>query len=327
MTSNRKVEDLEANVESLMRRKSVLERDTLDKKNLLQALETRLGKYSSQNEWRSMKLTQKVHWLVSAIADADIRELVSSQEAEAARKESSHLRSHMRDTQYEVECEKESLSILTMKLEKTENELQRNQHRTAELEAQLPALASAHHQSETLLEKVWSLEYLLEKEQEKVTNLESILEQKQAEMRKAEEAIYAWTGRSEETEAYLQRSQMRISELEAHLRKLSAIQQQAEELSKQVQGLEEFVQQKQSALKALEASRTKAVNKLTKTVNKFRELCQQSKGVVDDLKRVQGSVESKDAEINQLKEEVGRFCAEARQLQESRFQQRSPRVT
>ncbi|OAE30574.1 hypothetical protein AXG93_4877s1290 [Marchantia polymorpha subsp. ruderalis] len=89
------------------------------------------------------------------------------------------------------------------------------QHRTAKLEAQLPALASAHHQSEILMEKVWSLEFLLEKNNENVKNLETILEQKQADMRKAEEAVYAWTGRSEETEAYLRRSQMRISELEA----------------------------------------------------------------------------------------------------------------
>ncbi|BFI34195.1 hypothetical protein AXG93_1862s1210 [Marchantia polymorpha subsp. ruderalis] len=316
MTSNRKVEDLEANVESLMRRTSVLERDMLDKKNLLQALETGLSKYSSGNEWRSKKLTQKVDWLVSAIADAESRALLSSQEAEAARKESSQLRSHLRDTQYEAECEKESLSILTMKLEKTENELQWSQHRTAELEAQLPALASAHQQSEMLMEKIRSLEALLDKKQEKVRNLESILEQKQADMRKAEEAVYAWAGRSEETEAYIHRSQMRISELEAQLRTLSGVQQQAEELSKQVQGLEEVVQQKQSALKALEASRTKAVNKLTTTVNKFRELCKQSEGLVAELERVQGSVESKDAEITQLKEEVGRFCAEARKLQE-----------
>ncbi|KAG6542828.1 hypothetical protein Mapa_015732 [Marchantia paleacea] len=316
MTSNRQVEDLEANVGSLIRHTSVLERDLLDKKSLLEALETGLGKYSSANEWRSKKLTQKVDWLVSAIADAESRALLSSQEAEAARKESSQLCSQLRDTQYQAECDKESLSILTTKLEKTENELQWSQLRTAELEAQLPDLALAHQQSEILMERIRSLEDLLERKQEKVRNLESIVEQKQADVRKAEEAVYAWAGRSEETEAYIHGSQMRISELESQLRTLSGVQQQAEQLSNQVKGLEEVVQQKQSALKALEASRTKAVNKLTTTVNKFRELCQQSEGLVAELERVQGSVESKDTEINELKEEVGRFCAEAHNLQQ-----------
>ncbi|KAL2632398.1 hypothetical protein R1flu_017084 [Riccia fluitans] len=312
-------------VEALRRESSQLHRQLSDAQYQAETLEKESAQLGSQ--LRDAQYQAEVSKKESTQLGTQLRDVQN--QVEVLKRESSQLGSQLTDAQYQAECDKETMSVLTRKLEKTENELHWSQLRSAELEAQLPALVSAHQQADTLSSTVRTLEALLEQKDEEIRNLESVLkqkdgsirdlestlEQKKADIKRAEEAVYAWAGRSEETEAYIHGSQMRISELETQLRTLSEVQQHAEQLADKVRSLEEILQQKESALKTSEASRTKTANKLTTTRSKFRELCHQSEGLVAELERMQGSVESKDIEIKHMKEDVGRSRALAQVLQ------------
>jgi chromosome segregation ATPase len=92
---------------------------------------------------------------------------------------------------------------------------------------------------------------------------------------------------------------------------------QLENLSSKVKELENNIQQKEVALENLESSRGKAVAKLSATSNKLKDLHQLSEGLLAEVENLQLKLESRDAEISRLRQEVTRCTNDVLASQEN----------
>ncbi|KAK6927719.1 hypothetical protein RJ641_006310 [Dillenia turbinata] len=100
-------------------------------------------------------------------------------------------------------------------------------------------------------------------------------------------------------------------EIEALMQALDEEEAQMEELTKKVEELERVVRQKSLDLESLEASRGKAIKKLSVTVSKFDELHQLSADLLSEVEQLQMQIRDRDAEISFLRQEVTRCTNEA----------------
>ncbi|KAI3974486.1 hypothetical protein MKX01_017979 [Papaver californicum] len=99
-------------------------------------------------------------------------------------------------------------------------------------------------------------------------------------------------------------------ENEALMQALDEEESQMEELTNRNVELEKLLQQKNLALEHLEASRGKAMAKLSTTINKFEELRQLSESLVSEVENLQSQVQSRDEEISFLRQEVTRCTSD-----------------
>lgn len=81
---------------------------------------------------------------------------------------------------------------------------------------------------------------------------------------------------------------------------------QMEDLNSKIRELEKVVQQKNLDLENLEASRGKAMKKLSITVSKFDELHHFSASLLTEVEKLQSQLQDRDAEISFLRQEVTR---------------------
>ncbi|KAK8499377.1 hypothetical protein V6N13_010589 [Hibiscus sabdariffa] len=81
---------------------------------------------------------------------------------------------------------------------------------------------------------------------------------------------------------------------------------QIDQLTKKIEELEKVLQQKNTDLENLEASRGKAVKKLSITVSKFDELRALSESLITQVEQLQSQLQDRDAEISFLRQEVTR---------------------
>ncbi|GMI81545.1 hypothetical protein like AT4G31570 [Hibiscus trionum] len=95
-------------------------------------------------------------------------------------------------------------------------------------------------------------------------------------------------------------------EIEALMQALDEEEVQMEELTKKIEELEKVLQQKNRDLEKLEASRGKAVKKLSITVSKFDELRALSESLITQVEQLQSQLQDRDAEISFLRQEVTR---------------------
>lgn len=79
-----------------------------------------------------------------------------------------------------------------------------------------------------------------------------------------------------------------------------------EELGNKISNLEKVVHQKNIDLENLEASRGKAMKKLSITVNKFDELHNLSASLLTEVEKLQSQLQDRDSEISFLRQEVTR---------------------
>lgn len=86
---------------------------------------------------------------------------------------------------------------------------------------------------------------------------------------------------------------------------------QMEELTNKIGELERVVQQKNLDLENLEASRGKAMKKLSITVSKFDELHHLSGSLLSEVEKLQLQLQDRDAEISFLRQEVTRCTSDA----------------
>lgn len=84
-----------------------------------------------------------------------------------------------------------------------------------------------------------------------------------------------------------------------------------EELTNKIGELERVVQQKNLDLENLEASRGKAMKKLSITVSKFDELHHLSGSLLSEVEKLQLQLQDRDAEISFLRQEVTRCTSDA----------------
>ncbi|KAJ7527056.1 hypothetical protein O6H91_16G034100 [Diphasiastrum complanatum] len=87
-------------------------------------------------------------------------------------------------------------------------------------------------------------------------------------------------------------------------------------LTMQVKELEDIIEQKQMSVVNLEASRSKAAAKLTATLNRFSELWQQCEGLLAEVEKLHHSLEIRDNDLSQLKQENAKADSEIHSLQD-----------
>ncbi|CAM6112541.1 unnamed protein product [Calypogeia fissa] len=299
--SEGKVRALELTVSTLRISTSTLEQELEDKDSLVKKLEVALTKWNFPNELQSMDITDKLEWLVAAVSNAESNLVRVGQERDALKKASAQLSSELADAQIIASREQESRLALSAKLEQTLGEFELSRNRIADLETLLAEAGGVGQETEQLTREI--------------LDLKRSVQLKQAEVDSAEEAVIAWVKRSEESEKYIQLCQGRIAELEQTVQERIGANQQIELLNDKISQLEEAVQQKEAAVKAMETSHGNAMNRLTLTTNKFRELYQQSKALVAELERMHKDLQDKDAEIVELKEEVAKIIRESQNSQ------------
>ncbi|XP_048227937.1 trans-Golgi network-localized SYP41-interacting protein 1 isoform X4 [Ricinus communis] len=100
-------------------------------------------------------------------------------------------------------------------------------------------------------------------------------------------------------------------EIEALMQALDEEEVQMEYLTKRVDELEKVVQQKNLDVENLEASRGKAVKKLSITVSKFDELHHFSESLLAEVEKLQSQLQDRDGEISFLRQEVTRCTNDA----------------
>ncbi|KAK8614717.1 hypothetical protein V6N13_068512 [Hibiscus sabdariffa] len=96
------------------------------------------------------------------------------------------------------------------------------------------------------------------------------------------------------------------SKIEALTQALDEEEVQIEELTKKIEELEKVLQQKNTDIENLEASRGKAVKKLSITMSKFDELRALSESLITQVEQLQSQLQDRDAEISFLRQEVTR---------------------
>ncbi|KAL6524235.1 hypothetical protein OROMI_031330 [Orobanche minor] len=100
-------------------------------------------------------------------------------------------------------------------------------------------------------------------------------------------------------------------ETEALTQALDEQEAEMEDLTKKIEGLENELQQKNQDLKNLEASRAKALKKLSVTVSKFDELHHFSESLLSEVEKLQSQLQDRDGEISFLRQEVTRCTSDA----------------
>ncbi|KAL6524185.1 hypothetical protein OROMI_031280 [Orobanche minor] len=100
-------------------------------------------------------------------------------------------------------------------------------------------------------------------------------------------------------------------ETEALTQALDEQEAEMEDLTKKIGGLENDLQQKNQDLKNLEASRAKALKKLSVTVRKFDELDHFSESLLSEVEKLQSQLQDRDGEISFFRQEVTRYTNDA----------------
>lgn len=102
-----------------------------------------------------------------------------------------------------------------------------------------------------------------------------------------------------------------VAECEALMQALDEEESEMENLSTKIAGLENELHQKNKDLENLEASRAKALKKLSVTVSKFDELHYLSENLLSEVEKLQSQLQEKDGEISFLRQEVTRCTNDA----------------
>ncbi|KAL0330131.1 UNVERIFIED_CONTAM: hypothetical protein Sradi_4999800 [Sesamum radiatum] len=96
-----------------------------------------------------------------------------------------------------------------------------------------------------------------------------------------------------------------------HLCKPLMQEAEMEDLANKVGNLDNELQQKNKDLENLEASRAKALKKLSVTVSKFDELHYLSESLLSEVEKLQSQLQERDGEISFLRQEVTRCTNDA----------------
>ncbi|KAL1552595.1 golgin subfamily B member 1-like isoform X2 [Salvia divinorum] len=103
----------------------------------------------------------------------------------------------------------------------------------------------------------------------------------------------------------------KVQECEALMQALDEEETEMENLSNKIVGFENELHQKNKDLENLEASRAKALKKLSVTVSKFDEVHYLSENLLSEVEKLQSQLQDKDGEISFLRQEVTRCTNDA----------------
>ncbi len=131
------------------------------------------------------------------------------------------------------------------------------------------------------------------------------------------EMISSWVKKVDEAEIRAASDRAHYeSELEFKSQALWEAEARTHAAVAQVEEMQGALEQKQNSLKSMEASRGKAISKLTLTLNRLTELRQQSEGLVTEIENLHRELQNRDAEILGLKEKISNADAETQNQQE-----------
>ncbi|XP_057958272.1 trans-Golgi network-localized SYP41-interacting protein 1 isoform X2 [Malania oleifera] len=147
----------------------------------------------------------------------------------------------------------------------------------------------------------------LKKQVEALEEERNLLEQRVKELRNGEGTL---VGLQDRVKALTDVLAAKEQEIEALMQALDEEEVQMEELTKKTEKLEKVVKQKDMDLENLEASRAKAMKKLSVTVTKFDELHHLSAGLLTEVEKLQSQLQGRDTEISFLRQEVTRSTNE-----------------
>ncbi|XP_039018214.1 early endosome antigen 1-like [Hibiscus syriacus] len=164
------------------------------------------------------------------------------------------------------------------------------------------AEASAANYSRNL-QSSKTLVYDLEKELELTREEQTSLQQRVKELQDVQANTVELQNR---VKSLTDVSSSKDQEIEALMQALDEEEVQMEELMKKIEELEKVLQQKNTDLQNLEASRGKAVKKLSITVSKFDELRALSECLITQVEQLQSQLQDRDYEISFLRQEVTR---------------------
>ncbi|XP_042045623.1 golgin subfamily B member 1-like, partial [Salvia splendens] len=103
----------------------------------------------------------------------------------------------------------------------------------------------------------------------------------------------------------------KVQECEGLMQALDEEETEMENLANKIVGFENELHQKNKDLENLEASRAKALKKLSVTVSKFDELHYLSENLLSEVEKLQSQLQEKDGEISFLRQEVTRCTNDA----------------
>ncbi|CAK9168977.1 unnamed protein product [Ilex paraguariensis] len=148
----------------------------------------------------------------------------------------------------------------------------------------------------------------LERRVHEVEEERIMLEQRVKELQDQEATSVDLQGRVKSlTDAVASKEQ----EIEALMQALDEEEAQMEDLTDKIGKVERDLQQKNLDLENLEASRGKAMKKLSVTVNKFDELHHLCANLLSEVEKLQSQLQDRDAEISFLRQEVTRCTNDA----------------
>ncbi|XP_065635874.1 trans-Golgi network-localized SYP41-interacting protein 1 isoform X4 [Quercus suber] len=143
----------------------------------------------------------------------------------------------------------------------------------------------------------------LEKQFEVIERERNLLEQRVKELQDAQATS---TELQEKVQSLTDVLAAKDQEIEALMQALDEEEVQMEDLTNKMEEMEKVVQQKNLDLKNLDASRGKALKKLSITVTKFDELHHLSESLLAEVEKLQAQLQDRDAEISFLRQEVTR---------------------
>ncbi|KAK8550603.1 hypothetical protein V6N13_119119 [Hibiscus sabdariffa] len=165
----------------------------------------------------------------------------------------------------------------------------------------LAEVSAANHSRD--LQSSKTLVYDLEKELETMREEQTSLQQRVKELQDVQANTVELQDR---VKSFTDLLSSKDQEIEALTQALDEEEVQMEELTKKIEELEKVLQQKNTDLENLEASRGKAVKKLSITVSKFDELRALSESLITQVEQLQSQLQDRDAEISFLRQEVTR---------------------
>lgn len=148
----------------------------------------------------------------------------------------------------------------------------------------------------------------LERQLQAVAEQRNILERRVKELQDGEAASKDLEERVKSLNELLAAKEQ---EIESLMQALDEEEIQMEGLTNKIGELERVVRQKNLDLENLEASRGKAVKKLSITVSKFDELHHLSASLLSEVEKLQSQLQDRDAEISFLRQEVTRCTNDA----------------
>ncbi|XP_073010197.1 uncharacterized protein [Typha latifolia] len=191
-------------------------------------------------------------------------------------------------------------TVLELQRELQEKDIQMNRN-YAELISQIRAAETVAKQSSVDLDIAKSKINDLEKQVDMMENNKKLLELRIGELKDNEASSNELQEKIKHLTDLLT---VKEQEIESLMQALDEEEKEMEDFDSKNKELENLVEEKTFALKSLEASRAKAVEKLSTMVSKFDELHDLSESLLAEVENLQSQLQERDSEVSFLRHEV-----------------------